>query len=147
MEINEVFKVALAEYKFGGSVFYRILNNDNALELDFIHVDNEKPNLKVQCAQEPQLQELLDELANTWCAEFNQRIPTAVSLGMTKFVIRKIQLQQFLPRNHAAAIIYKEEQDGKYTPERLLLWYIIEVVDITDALQTEIEKMFPYAEE
>lgn len=157
MKFQENYKIALTLYKFGGSVFERIINKGvGTLKLEDLTIlpDDEAGYFGIPVKHREHLlreadfiqAEFLDDLAVKYCERLKAIAPAHKELTGEVLDANKITLTE-LSRPHSAVMVYKQDSDGVFIPYRMLLWYIIEVVTPYDALQSEIAEKFPYKED
>lgn len=157
MKFQENYKIALASYEFGGSVFDRIINKGvGTLKLEDIYVlpDDQAGYFGVPVKHRERVlreadfiqAEFLDDLAVKYCERLKAIAPAHKELTGEVLDANKITLTE-LSRPHSAVMVYKQDNNEVFVPYRMLLWYIIEVVTPYDVLQSEIAEKFPYKED
>ena len=164
MEIREVYKIGVAEYVFGGSIFARIIEGAPHLELDKIHIisDEYTDFFEIDSNSKdllnnflPTNTELLDYYKNDIIEVLNDVTDKCIKsveadnkvkliLGGVRRAVQKIQLDK-LKRTHTALMIYEENID-KFIPIKLCIFYVVETIMFKDALLPTIQEMFPYKE-
>lgn len=157
MKFQENYKIALASYEFGGSVFERIINKGVVtLKLEDIHIlpDDKAGYFGVPVKHRERFlheadfiqAEFLDDLAVKYCEWLKEIAPAHKELTGEVLDANKIILTE-LSRPHSAVMVYKQDANEVFVPHKMLLWYIIEVVTPYDALQTDLAEKFPYKED
>lgn len=153
MKAREVYKIACAEYIFGGPVFERIINESPCLHLAHIHLMRDDLTRFFEVPVEwkedlinnsKEIKELLDGLADKYCNELHDTSIIEAQLGGVIRVGKRIQLE--LAKNNSAVLVYERRAD-KYIPVRLYIWYITETFVIDDGFQHQLIHLFPYTED
>ena len=162
MEIREVYKIGVAEYTFGGSIFERIIDGAPHLDLtkigvvsddhtNFFEIDINNKNLLANFLNTNT--ELLDYYKNDIVEVLNDATDACIKgleadyaaqlmFGGVRRAVQKIQLDK-LERAHTAIMIYEEKID-KFIPIKLYIFYVIETIMLKDAFLHTIQEMFPY---
>ena len=162
MEIREVYKIGVAEYTFGGSVFEQIIDGAPHLDLTkigvvsdehthFFEIDiNNKDllanllntNIELLEHYKNDIVELLNDVTDKVIKALESDYAARLMFGGTRRAVQRVHLDK-LERTHTAMMVYEEHLD-KFIPIKLYIFYVVETIMLKDAFLHTIQEMFPY---
>mgnify|MGYP003290671980 CR=1 FL=1 len=162
MEIREVYKIGVAEYTFGGSVFEQIIDGAPHLDLTkigvvsdehthFFEIDINNKDLLVNLLNtnielldhyKNDIVKLLNNVTDKIIKALESDYAARLMFGGTRRTVQKIHLDK-LERTHTAMMVYEERID-KFVPIKLYIFYVVETIMLKDAFLHTIQEMFPY---
>lgn len=162
MEIREVYKIGVAEYTFGGSIFEQIIDGAPHLDLTkigvvsdehthFFEIDINNKDLLVKLLNtniellehyKNDIVELLNDVTDKIIKALEADYAASLMFGGVRRVVQRVHLDK-LERTHTAIMVY-EEQIGKFIPIKLYIFYVVEAIMLKDAFLHTIQEMFPY---
>lgn len=162
MEIREVYKIGVAEYTFGGSIFEQIIDGAPHLDLTkigvvsdehthFFEIDINNKDLLANLLNtdielldhyKNDIVELLNDVTDQCVKAMTADYAASFMFGGVRRTVQRIHLDK-LERTHTAIMVY-EEQIGKFIPIKLYIFYVVEAIMLKDAFFHTIQEMFPY---
>lgn len=162
MEIREVYKIVIAEYTFGGSVFERIIDGAPHLDLTKIGIVNDEytsffeidinnkdllanllnTNIDLLDHYKNDIVKLLNDVTDQCVKAMTADYAANLMFGGVRRTVQRIYLDK-LERTHTAIMVYEERID-KFVPIKLYILYVTEAIMLKDAFLHIIQEMFPY---
>ena len=162
MEIREVYKIVIAEYTFGGSVFERIIDGAPHLDLTKIGIVNDEytsffeidinnkgllanllnTDIDLLDHYKNDIVELLNDVTDQCVKAMTADYAANLMFGGVRRTVQRVHLDK-LERTHTAMMVY-EEQIDKFVPIKLYILYVTEAIMLKDAFLHTIQEMFPY---
>ena len=162
MEIREVYKIGVAEYTFGGSIFEQIIDGAPHLDLTKIGIVNDEytsffeidinnkdllanllnTNIDLLDHYKNDIVKLLNDVTDQCIKAITADYAASFMFGGVRRTVQRIHLDK-LERTHTAIMAYEERID-KFVPIKLYIFYVVETIMLKDAFLHTIQEMFPY---